>query len=339
MDLEKFRRYTELDFCEERMFIDWVLSPDKHLESFWNAFLEEYPEKKEALATARRLIARTTVAMTAEGFSLSEEEELMEGIFMGIRREEKTYPQKRYSLPYWSTWAAMIVLLLSVSGGLYFLNQAVEMRSYQSTFGELKSLRLPDNSLVKLYPNSAIEFEEVWEEGAKREVWLRGEAYFEVEKKRAPTAKFLVHTPDLKVEVLGTEFNVNTRKDQTEVVLNEGQVKLKLEGQNPQALLMQPGDMVSYSRKKDRLAQQKVDSKVRTSWKEGIQQFDQVPLSKVVDSIEEIYGIHLELEEAVLANMVVVGIPMENRDIALATLEGILGKTLIPLSDQRYTTD
>ena len=53
-----------------------------------------------------------------------------------------------------------------------------------------------------------------------REITLEGEAYFKVKPIPATNAKFWVQTADLKVEVLGTQFHVNTRKKKTNVVLD-----------------------------------------------------------------------------------------------------------------------
>ena len=142
--------------------------------------------------------------------------------------------------PLWTRWAAIILVLVGI-GGYYFVQNQPERIQYETAYGEIKSFVLPDGSLVKLHANSQVSFVEEWEVGVDREVFLKGEAYFEVEKKPQTQAKFSVFTNDLKVEVLGTEFNVDTRKEKTEVVLNEGSIKLQLKDQAKQRILMKPG--------------------------------------------------------------------------------------------------
>ncbi len=61
------------------------------------------------------------------------------------------------------------------------------------------------------------------------EVWLDGEGYFSIRRNpQGPHRSFIVHTSEGNVEVLGTKFNVNTRDQQTNVVLEEGRINLEL---------------------------------------------------------------------------------------------------------------
>ena len=88
-------------------------------------------------------------------------------------------------------------------------------------------IKLPDGSLVQLNANSTLSFDTQWDASADRCVWLNGEAFFEVEKKPETKQKFKVITADLTVEVLGTEFNINSHHQQTRVFLQEGEDKIE----------------------------------------------------------------------------------------------------------------
>ena len=84
---------------------------------------------------------------------------------------------------------------------------------------------------------------------------------FKVKSKPSTKAKFWVTTQDLKVEVFGTHFNVNTRNKKTDVLLDEGSISLLLENGN--STKMQPGEIVTYSKESDKIVHNKVNSKIK----------------------------------------------------------------------------
>ena len=91
---------------------------------------------------------------------------------------------------------------------------------------------------------------EQWNDADGRQVWLEGEAYFQVQKKPSTVEKFIVHTRQVDVEVLGTRFNVNTRRQRAVVSLEEGKVRLSVHGgdaavlEKKSAMIMRPGQVV-----------------------------------------------------------------------------------------------
>ena len=124
---------------------------------------------------------------------------------------------------------AASVLLVICTGIWYFKSgTATNTNLYKTDFAQIKHITLPDGSKVTLNANSELKLSLDWSDKGDRQVWLDGEAYFEVEKKPATHQKFVVHTKDIDVEVLGTKFNVNTRHEKAIVSLEEGKIKLSL---------------------------------------------------------------------------------------------------------------
>ena len=210
-------------------------------------------------------------------------------------------------------------------GAGFFLKKETSIQ-YKTTFGQTLRISLPDGSVATLHANSRLSTTRNWDEGGDRRVWLEGEAFFEVSKKPATLAKFSVYTSDLEVQVLGTKFNVDTRQKQTQVVLNEGKIKLLLNDLDKEEIFMDPGDMINYSSAEDELIQTKVNPEIHSSWKEGIQEFIKTPLEDIARDMEEIYGITIRIDDAGLGQRnMTMGIPVDNQEIALNTLEEILG--------------
>ena len=333
MDLEKYQSYTAVDFADDQDFYEWVLHSSQ--DAFWQNYVEKHPHQGEEIQTAKRMILASRAAYEQHSLSHTETEALHAKILEST--QPKVLPLRKSSrIPQWLSWAAAIALLVTVGYGLWVRN-ANPMVLHHSSFGELKSLRLPDGSQVTLHANSHVQYRKRWKEHTKREVWLEGEAFFDVEKKRDSASKFVVHTRDLNVEVLGTEFNINSRRAHTEVVLNEGKIKLNLANEKQENLFLDPGDMVSFSQSQKKLSQKKVDPKLHISWKEGVQAFEKTPLSELLQEMEEIYGVRFELLRPELADRrLTVGIPIQNLDIAKLTIENLLHVQIISKTDKHY---
>ena len=121
--------------------------------------------------------------------------------------------RKRYRVPV----AAAVLLLMMVTGYL-LLFPSIEKVVHQTGYGETAQLSLPDGSQVVLNANSSISFLPDWDEKKERTVTLEGEAFFSISH-TVDHQKFIVHSKNIEVEVLGTAFNVNNRRGKSQVVL------------------------------------------------------------------------------------------------------------------------
>jgi transmembrane sensor len=210
-------------------------------------------------------------------------------------------------LSVWGKRAAVFAGLLIASVSLLFLLQSEERKEFTTSYQETRELQLPDGTKVILNANSSIRLYTGWgsetdtfqqgETTPPREVWLKGEAFFCV-KPMENRQKFLVHTEDLDVEVLGTAFNVNSRRRKTKVVLNSGEVKLNTKDEARQELLMKPGELAEFSREAGKFIKENVDTKMYTSWKRKLLVFDDTPLHVIARTLEDIYGYEVNIPDA-----------------------------------------
>jgi ferric-dicitrate binding protein FerR (iron transport regulator) len=219
-------------------------------------------------------------------------------------------------------------MILAVMAIAYWLNTRQSAVEIVTGYGETRKVSLPDGSLVSLNANSTIRFSKAWEKDKVREVWIQGEAFFSVVKKQgaASLVKFVVHTRDLDVEVLGTRFNVAERRQQTQVVLEAGKVRLKLNkaeaaGKLPPVLYMDPGQLVEYSTAGRRLAKKTIKPTLYTSWKDGKLIFEDTPLAQVAAIIEQTYGLKVVVEDKSLYRETITGtLRSDNVDLLLESL-------------------
>ncbi len=115
-----------------------------------------------------------------------------------------------------------VAAVLVVALGIFSLWDKNNDTSFETALNATKVLTLPDQSVVTLNAESTLSYNKAnWEN--ERTLNLTGEAYFEVEK----GSTFTVKTKDGTIQVLGTKFNVNTRKDYFKVSCFEGKVQVK----------------------------------------------------------------------------------------------------------------
>ncbi|SDL33319.1 ferric-dicitrate binding protein FerR, regulates iron transport through sigma-19 [Catalinimonas alkaloidigena] len=245
-----------------------------------------------------------------------------------LRAERPSVPTTSSARRFPYAAAAAIALLMAVAvgyGWLYYPSQ----EQYATAYGETRSFTLPDQSVVTLNANSTLRFAPSWEVGQAREVWLDGEAYFSVQKQSSSSGavKFVVHTPDLDVEVLGTQFNVAQRASKTQVVLEEGSIRVDLRADTSANILMQPGDLVEYSAESHQLTHKVVETSPYVVWKENKLILNNKTIREIAELIQTTYGFTVEIQDSSIADLKLSGtIRSDNVDLildALAITHGI----------------
>jgi len=185
-------------------------------------------------------------------------------------------------------WLAAAVLLTAATISLYLRNPNTE---YRTSFGETKTVILPDGSTVILNANSLVSYHKNWE---MREIWLEGEAYFSVVHTQNHQP-FKVSTPGgVAVEVLGTTFNVYHRAVETKVVLNSGEISLSFPvDKKEKKILMKPGELVEY--KKDTYSKRVVDPRMYAAWTEKKIILNQTSLREMIQMAKDNYGVEIDV--------------------------------------------
>ncbi len=204
-------------------------------------------------------------------------------------------------------WIAAAIVLLTAAGGWYF-KEAILFRTYATAYGEIRELTLPDASKVVLNANSAVRVPRFGFGDQTREVYLEGEAVFEV--KRTPhKSNFVVNTAEgVHVVVLGTVFNVYSRPRATRVLLNEGKIQLHYsEGSVSKEITMLPGDLATLGRE-GRLNLRKVETPDNFSaWKLHRFVFENTTLLEICQQLEDNFGVRVIINNPELGNLTLTG--------------------------------
>ncbi len=171
-------------------------------------------------------------------------------------------------------------------------NTPVIYNTIETPKGGKFQIKLPDGSKVWLNAASSLRFPTVFN-GSKRQVELKGEAYFEVSPDKSKI--FEVNTRNQVVQVLGTHFNINAYLDEPTVntTLLEGSVRVSDLRTNISQLL-KPGEQSQLSEQMEVINLKNTNEAV--AWKEGYFQFDEADIKTVMRQIERWYDVSVVYE-------------------------------------------
>lgn len=174
------------------------------------------------------------------------------------------------------------------------------------------SLRLADGTGVWMNSGSSLKFPVNFSED-KREVELKGEAYFEVTKSRIP---FVVKTADMDVKVLGTSFNVSVYEDDEAVTatLVTGRVEI-FEHHNQQAYLIVPGNTLEYRKSTHEVTIDTPDPEIYTSWIKGEFKFRDMRLEEIMVKLNRWYNCTVSYEDPALKELHFSGAAEKDRPV------------------------
>jgi ferric-dicitrate binding protein FerR (iron transport regulator) len=172
------------------------------------------------------------------------------------------------------------------------------------------TMTLPDGSIVRLNAKSKVRYAEGF--AKSREVYLEGEAYFEVTHNE--NMPFIVHTSEADIKVLGTKFNVRNylNEHRMEAALLTGSIELTLRTDTEHKILLKPSDKIIVKKdeeggsavthaagdKKVELTSIKVQDSVivETSWLNDKMGFYDKPFSEIALDLERQFDVKIEFK-------------------------------------------
>jgi transmembrane sensor len=322
-----YRNFLPEELAADPSFRGWVLYNDPEEEAIWTDWLEQNPDKLELVTTARNFLEITETA-----FDKISDDEIANEIYrlshaIGEKTAKKSTIWRRLR-PNWYHMAASVLLLIFAG---WWLNKqtALQQQSdqYKAILSQIKEplaevrntsdkaqlVVLEDGSSVLLQPQSRITYPKKFEKN-RREVFLNGEAFFEVAKN--PDKPFYVYARTLATKVLGTSFKVSAFDNDKEVkvVVKTGKVSVfpmtkealaderateKLGG-----MILTPNQQITYAAKELRLTRSLIpDPKLlelpiqRQSF-----EFKGTPISEVFETLEKSYGVKIIFDGEVMHN-------------------------------------
>ncbi|WP_136466445.1 FecR family protein [Flagellimonas onchidii] len=185
------------------------------------------------------------------------------------------------------------------------VSDIMEMNQLIVPYGKHSRITLSDGSIVHVNSGSRLVFPKRFI-GDSREVYLDGEAFFEVESNTdKPFVVQVLKDSEFSITAVGTKFNVNSYNNNDEVttVLTEGEVHLTNQPKNrffgkKKSTIMKPGELAEWSVSSKTIQNKmEVDTEIYTSWIRGLLIFKGETLQDVVKRVEHYYNIEIDLGE------------------------------------------
>ena len=192
----------------------------------------------------------------------------------------------------------IVVFLTGITIGDKFMSKTSSLTYSRiiSPKGNKTQVVLPDSSKVWLNSGAEIWYPSNYS-ASNREVWFRGECYFQVEKD--PFHPLIVHGSKLQVKVYGTSFNLKEDRtgDLTDVTLVTGKIEV-LNNQNENITNLLPGQELAYSNGVGKV-QVAENMEALTSWIHNVLIFKNQPFEEVIYYLNSWYGVNIQLDHTI----------------------------------------
>lgn len=291
-------------------------------ESLNRYFQQQETEQEDAAPLFQQIKARIESSESVGGSESMERPEPLES------------PVSKSRFGTWSRIAAALALCICSVAAYQFLHQKSELSGQpelvwkeQQTPSRLTSkLTLADGSVVTLNAETQLKYPAEFK-GNSREVYLSGEAFFEV--KKDAQHPFIIHTEKMSIKVLGTTFDVKAYKNDpnTEATLITGAIQINLKDQSRAQITMKPQEKFSLQNKatngKDSVMYSVLPfNDTETAWMNHKLAFKNEAFETLANSISRWYGLKLVFKNESLKNTRFTGFfEKENISQALKALQ------------------
>jgi ferric-dicitrate binding protein FerR (iron transport regulator) len=304
----QYGNFSTDDFIKDEYFQKWVFVSDEDTLLFWENFLIQYPDKKPDVFEAKQFLQVLNL----------KEKDIIESRIVALKKNidlvistgafkvgEGRQPQplhKRSNLKVYAVAATLAIFILVAFvllhqkhiGVNYFTSRLEKQNTMK---GQRNLLVLQDGTRVWLNADSHLEYPESFSGRDQREVYLEGEAYFDVTTDKNKT--FIVKTSDISIKVLGTSFNVKSYAEgQVETTLVHGRVSIELK--DHEKITLSPNQQAIFDRTSKKIVvENHIVAENYTGWKNGMLLFDDQPFYEIKAALERWYNITIHIEDQV----------------------------------------
>jgi len=316
--MKPYDQFSVEDLCDDTYFKDWVLGRLDADDKFWQQW-QAVSCDRQMLADQARLLV---VALHEHEVSVFDTDEIQDGK-KKIIGDIDYLSGKGSRISF--VWLRIAASLLIISGfGWWLSTNRLNVQTVQHAFtgadtfpqtihhnqnSQIENITLPDGSQVRLAVGSELVYGHDFGESI-REVYLKGEAFFDVVKDAHHP--FLVRTGKLTTKVLGTSFNI-TAHDQDpdiQVSVRTGKVTVFKQREirskdNPLSaeIVLVPNQMAVFNKEQQILIKTLVANPlpVVKNIKQLVFVFEEAPVQQVYDTLEKYYGVDITYDQELMS--------------------------------------
>ncbi len=345
--MKDYRLFDISDFVIDDDFIRWVIEEKKVDDDFWNNWLSENPDKYMMVAEARKILE--SLKTEEQVISADEREKEIDRLLQTISEKagaaeftEARPSGRTVSISkrrWWYAAAAVLIGVVAIGGYIFQKpDKGIEPYAYRAvtpskhliesvnTSDKTIRLKLPDESIVELAPDSRIGYPNDFDSSNTRDVYLSGEAFFRVTKN--PARPFRVFANEIVTKVLGTNFGVRSFEKDTviQVTVRTGKVSVYSqvnEVQNaksnsqPGGIIVTPNQELVYKKSEQKFQKNLLAYPAEIVPTAATDQdnmlLDEVPLEKLFTQLSKKYGINIVYDQELLRKCTVTA-DLRNED-------------------------
>lgn len=222
-----------------------------------------------------------------------------------------TYRPRRSSKRKWVLPTVSLLLLSTIIPFLWWKGKtmasgrheqmAVQSKTRKITeTSEQKFLLLSDSTQVWLNGDSYLEFPDEFTD-KKREVYLSGEAWFDV--KHAEEIPFIIHTGKITTTVMGTAFNIKAYPYLRTVVISVSRGKIRVSRGNDVVAILEKGQQVKVSNTDSLIREKNIDVGKIASWQQGYISYEDETMGEILRDLEHLYNARITVADQSLLDM------------------------------------
>jgi ferric-dicitrate binding protein FerR (iron transport regulator) len=308
---KKYTTVEEISACES--FQDYCMGKDNNAIKSWNRYIKKNPDQIELIKEAREMLC-----------------------LFNPKIKQQAFPQepRRKGVSVWVV-ASLLLILASLTAFAFYLQlqSKTPKQELKVEFADTnKNLILPDSSSLFLRKGAEISWKEPWTNHSKREVWLKGEAFFNVENSPfTGDEKFTAFTNHGSITVLGTSFLVKTDKFETAVILEEGKIQYITEDAS---YTLKPGDILNHNAKSIAINHNEPVSSY-SIWKQKKLSFKNISIGEIVKQLNNSYPINVTIgNKGLSTKKITASISNNNPELLLQAIAEIYEIELIKSEDK-----
>jgi ferric-dicitrate binding protein FerR (iron transport regulator) len=199
---------------------------------------------------------------------------------------------------------AAIILVILIPSFFIFRTLIRPVQKQLEASLTVRESKLPDGTSVTLNKGARLEYPSSFR-GKIRNVKLRGEAYFEVKHDNAKP--FIIISNNVRVEVLGTSFymNTNAANNTMEVILNSGSVAVYFEDHKENSLFLAPGEKAEINPGQEKMEKDLNTDPNYRAWMTQRFIYNNTPLVTIVADLNKVYHANIRIVTPSVANCLV----------------------------------
>lgn len=315
--MDRYQNYSLEEFVWDESFRNWVLKPTREDNEKWKNWLVENPDKELLLCRAAEIVQ--AVAPGAVFLPASEKREAIQNIMDNLPASETNILQAAkpyFTIQKWMQIAAVLLLFAGLGWSALKLRHpkstnyeelvsgaGATLTEKHNTTGKPVSVALSDGSTVRLNPGSKISYPARFA-GNRREVYLSGEAFFDIA--RYPSMPFFVYANEVVTKVLGTSFFVRSYANEKEVSVrvktgrvavftrNDQDINDKLSTKELAGVVIEPNQQIVFVRETVKITKSLIPKPEIVEEKNTYNfNFDEVPVATVFAVLQKAYGIEI----------------------------------------------